>query len=94
MSVPYKKSFWDIFKKPEFYREYNYSINNSEINLTDFNNIKSISLSFVYKEKESGKEIETKPLDIQKPVNKTNASKSASEGAEGEGVEKVAEVKH
>ena len=45
ISVNFEKSFWDIFRKPEFQGEYNYKINSSEINLSDFSLIKKVSVS-------------------------------------------------
>src|SRR3989344_2337914 len=85
ISIPYKKSFLDIFRKPEFLGIYNYEINSSEISLNDFSLIKKVSVSFVYKEKETGKEIETNPLDTQKPVNKTTSGTGVGGGSGGGG---------
>jgi len=62
IAVPYSIGFWDwLFGQPVYNGTFDYKIDSSEINLSDFNNITNVSFVFVYQEE--GNILETPKLD-------------------------------
>jgi len=83
IEVPLNKGFWDWLLGRQFTGGYDYKINNEDIGIDTFENIKEIEVVFGYELPETAP-IETPVLDIKTPMPaKTTSSGSVSNGGGG-----------
>ncbi len=80
ISVSLKRGFWDWLFGRQFYGEYDYAINVTDLSLDNFNNIEKVGVVFAYKT-ETGEELETEILDTKEPT--TTISPSTGGGGGG-----------
>jgi len=82
ISIPYKTSWINLFIKPLYKGNYDYSISADKLGLENLKEITEISVSFIYKTPEE-KSIETPILDTKKPTIARPINRSSSSGGGG-----------